>query len=68
MATDYQFHAVFTDQAFYEAHESVTKLLVKNDMIKVFVFTSEQDVPADGHIHYVSPDIEREQLMRQLLD
>jgi hypothetical protein len=59
---------LMTKISIYEKHEEITKLLVKNDMIKVFVFTSEQDVPADGHIHYVSPDIEREQLMRQLLD
>ena len=68
MVKAYGFLAILIDEEFYEKHEEITKLLVKNDSVKVIVFTSNNKPSTDGHVFYLSEHFDAMQLRLLLLD
>lgn len=67
LATDYRFRAVLTDEAFFDQHEVITKMLIKNTQMPVFVFTSNKDREADGQVRFLKSDINDQELLVALL-
>jgi hypothetical protein len=69
LASDYQFYAILTDEEFYRQNDAVTKILVKNNHIPVFVFTSnESGLESESNFHMLRSDIPSQELLTTLLN
>ena len=68
MASDYQFHALLTDDMFFQENATALEMLTKNEKIPVFVFAdsgSTASLPA--YVHCIEKKLDGEELRTKLL-
>ena len=69
LAADYNFYAVLTDDVFYSQNDTITKILVKDNRIPVFVFTSNViETKVESNVSLLDIDVEPQELLMRLLE
>jgi hypothetical protein len=67
MASRYQFYAVLTDEDFYNRYDIVTRMLVENTQLSVYVFGSQERGHSEGHVQFLRAGIEGQELLKVLV-
>jgi len=64
----YQFVAVITDEDFYGEYDTVTRLLVKDGQVPVYVVTESKVMETSDHIQFINTAIGKKELCNKMLE
>lgn len=68
MASDYQFRALFTDDAFFQENATTLEMLTKNEKMPVLVFAhGDTSANLPSYVHCIEKKLEGEELRMKLL-